>query len=125
MVKLSNIGARLGGAPTRFEQTPRDEGERTQNRDASQPWRAWYKTARWQKLRAKVLKRDLFTCQKTGVLVTGKYPAPNSAVADHKKAHRGDPALFWDEDNIETVSKAYHDAEKQREEQSVIKGVWY
>jgi 5-methylcytosine-specific restriction protein A len=125
MSKLKSVGSRLVGLRTRIGQIPKDEVERTQHRDTTQPWRAWYKTAKWQRLKAKVHKRDLYTCQKTGVLVTGKYPAPNSAVADHKKPHRGDPVLFWDEDNIETVSKAYHDAEKQRQEQSEIKGVWY
>lgn len=123
--KLATVKPRLGGLSHRMGASPADERERTQQRDASDHWRAWYKTTRWQKLRAKVLKRDLYTCQKTGVLVTGRYPAPNSAVADHKTPHRGDPALFWDEDNIETVSKAYHDKVKQAAEQSAIKGVWY
>jgi 5-methylcytosine-specific restriction protein A len=125
MTKLATVKPRLGGLSHRMGASPADERERTQQRDASDHWRAWYKTARWQKLRAKVLKRDLYTCQKTGVLVTAKYPAPNSAVADHKTPHRGDPALFWDEENIETVSKAYHDRVKQAAEHSAIKGVWY
>jgi 5-methylcytosine-specific restriction endonuclease McrA len=99
--------------------------ERDRQRSTFNVWRAWCKTARWQKLRAKVLKRDLYTCQRTGVLLTGKYPAPNSPVVDHKKAHRGDEALFWDETNMHAVSKAYHDKVKQAEEQSQIKGVWY
>lgn len=125
MSSLSNLKPTLGGLPSRIGQAPRDERERTQQRDTANPWRAWYKTARWQKLRAKVLKRDLYTCQRTGVLLTGAYPAPNSPVVDHKKPHRGDEALFWDENNLHAVSKAYHDKVKQAEEQSDIKGVWY
>lgn len=125
MPKLTTIKPKLTGLQHRLGAPPSDERERTRQRDVTDPWRAWYKTARWQKLRRQVLKRDLYTCQRTGVLVTGKYPAPNSAVVDHKKPHRGDPVLFWDEDNLHTVSKVYHDSVKQAEEQSAIKGVWY
>lgn len=125
MTKLATVKPRLGGLAHRIGASPKDERERTQQRDASITWRAWYKTARWQKLRREVLKRDLYTCQKTGVLLTGKHPAPNSPVVDHRHPHRGDPELFWDEENLEAVSKAYHDSVKQAEEQSAIKGVWY
>lgn len=78
------------------------------------PWKAWYKTARWQRLRWKVLARDLFTCQKCRKTET------NTAllVADHIKPHKGDPILFWDEANIQCLCKRCHDSEKQREERS-------
>ena len=55
-------------------------------------------------------------CQQTGVILMGKDPAHDSPVADHILPHRGDPALFWDEQNLQTVSKAWHDREKQRRE---------
>lgn len=73
----------------------------------------WLNTSRWQRLRLKVLKRDSYTCQATGVLLIGKYPAPNSPVVDHKRLHRGDPDLFWDESNLQALSKEYHDGVKQ------------
>jgi 5-methylcytosine-specific restriction enzyme A len=94
----------------------RSEGERDKQRDAVQPWRAWYKTARWQRLRRVVLARDGYVCQQTGAALVGRYPAANSPVIDHKKPHRGDPDLFWDESNLQSVSKAYHDKDKQRAE---------
>lgn len=125
MSKLSTVKPRLGSLPHRMGASAKDERERTQQRDASNAWRAWYKTARWQKLRRQILKRDLYTCQRTGILLTGKHPAPNSAVVDHIRPHRGDERLFWDERNLHAVSKAYHDREKQAEEQGEIKGVWY
>ncbi|MDF1606966.1 HNH endonuclease [Hoeflea sp. YIM 152468] len=78
--------------------------------------RRWYKTARWQKLKVKVHVRDLYVCQVTGVLCGGKYPTGNSPVADHITEPEGDPDLFWDIDNIRTVSKEYHDGERQREQ---------
>ncbi|MCV3209616.1 ATP-binding protein [Mesorhizobium sp. YC-39] len=104
--------------PTRIEQ----RRERDRKRDEEE-WRGWYKTARWQKLKMRVHIRDLFTCRKTGVLLTGKFPAPNSPVADHIVKHEGDPVLFWDEENVQTVSKAYHDSEKQRIEHGLAP-VW-
>ncbi|MGI3169996.1 HNH endonuclease [Pseudooceanicola sp. C21-150M6] len=73
----------------------------------------WYKTARWSRLRTAILKRDGWTCQQTGVLLVGKYPAPNSPVIDHRKPHRWDPDLFWDEANLQAVSKEWHDGQKQ------------
>lgn len=45
---------------------------------------------------------------------------------NHKRPHRGDERLFWDPNNLETVSKAVHDSEIQREEQDSLhqRGVW-
>jgi 5-methylcytosine-specific restriction enzyme A len=125
MAKLATIKPRLGGLSHRMGATPKDEKERDRQRADTSPFRSWYKTARWQALRRLILQRDLYTCQKTGVLLIGRHPAPNSPVIDHVKPHRGDPELFWDENNLQAVSKAYHDSVKQAEEQSAIKGVWY
>lgn len=94
---------------------------------ASAPWKAWYKTARWERLRQLVFLRDLYKCQRSGELCIGKHPAPNSPVANHKRPHRGDPVLFWDPDNVETVSKQIHDGIIQAEEQASLhtRGVWH
>jgi len=73
----------------------------------------WLNTARWQRLRLKVLKRDEYTCQQTGMLLSGKHPAANSPVVDHIEPHRGDPDLFWDEENLQSVTKEWHDRVKQ------------
>lgn len=54
------------------------------------------------------------------MLLIGKYPAPDSAVVDHKTPHRGDEALFWEPANLQAVSKAYHDRDKQSIERNVI-----
>jgi 5-methylcytosine-specific restriction protein A len=123
--KLSTLKPRLGGLGHRFGSAPQTEAERTAHRDASQPYRRWYKTARWQKLRAKVLLRDKYTCQRTGVILAGKHPAPDSPVVDHIRPHRGNEAMFWDENNLMAVSKAFHDSQKQSAEAKDIKGVWY
>jgi len=80
---------------------------------AARPDRAWYKTARWRALREAVIKRDGQTCQRTGVALVGRYPAGNSPVVDHIRPHGGDPKLFWDMANLQTVSRDYHDTTKR------------
>jgi 5-methylcytosine-specific restriction endonuclease McrA len=87
------------------------------------PWKAWYKTARWQKLRYAILLRDLFTCAKCGRIEGNT----SLLVADHIKPHRGDVRLFWDETNLQCLCKSCHDTWKQAAEQSSLRtrGVWH
>lgn len=122
--KLKAMRPQLGTMAPRLGTVPGDKRAVDRARDAAAPWRSWYKTKRWAELRLAVFVRDGFTCKRTGELVVGRYPAPNSAVANHKRPHRGDPTLFWDIDNLETVSKAVHDREIQKEEQSIPVGRW-
>lgn len=112
------VEGRLGRQPSRFGAPPSTEAERTKQRAEIMPGRSLYKTAQWQRLRLQVFRRDGYVCQKTGVRLTGKHPAPNSPVADHIERHRGDPVLFFDPENLQTVSKAWHDSEKQRQERA-------
>ncbi|MEI4488986.1 HNH endonuclease signature motif containing protein [Frigidibacter sp. MR17.14] len=113
MGRLRSLPARLGAAPARLASpAPRTEQERHARRDAEQHWRAWYKTARWQKLRWSVLVRDLFTCRRCGKL-EGE---TKLLVADHRIPHRGDEALFWEAGNLQCLCKPCHDRDKQREE---------
>lgn len=81
-------------------------------RDATVHWRRWYKTARWKDLRWTVLERDLFTCQRCGH-VEGD---TRLLVADHRRPHRGDEALFWAIGNLQCLCKGCHDGAKQSEE---------
>ena len=76
--------------------------------------RPLYSSKRWRELRVEILERDDWTCRRTGILLHGKAPAPHSAIVDHIEPHRGDLFLFWDPENLQAVSKAYHDGEKQR-----------
>lgn len=46
-------------------------------------------------------------------MLSGKYPADNAPTVDHKRPHRGDLALFWDESNLQAVAKGWHDKIKQ------------
>ncbi|MBO0140213.1 HNH endonuclease [Agrobacterium sp. Ap1] len=114
--RLAPMPSRLGTvAPANRKEA---ETQRTRQRDQDDPSRKLYNSRKWRALRDEVYIRDNMTCQKTGVILLGKHPAPNSPVADHIVPHRGDPALFWDKSNIQTVSKAYHDSQKQREERA-------
>ena len=96
-------------------------------RRAEKPWRSWYNTKEWYRLRAAAFRRDSVKlpdgrivprCRETGVILTGKHPAPNSPVADHTERHNGDPVLFFNLANIKTVSKLWHDSVKQSWEKS-------
>lgn len=114
VAKLGRVASRLSGLPSRFgTATPADRRFFDQERD-KQPWRRWYKTARWQALRWQVLVRDLFTCQWPGC---GRVCANTSElVADHRRPHRGDEALFWDDRNLETLCADCHNGPKARAE---------
>lgn len=89
------------------------------------PWRRWYKTARWRDLRLQTFARDMFTCQMVGC---GRVVADTSQlVCDHRRPHRGDERLFWDQNNLQTLCKPCHDGPKQAEEQRTLqrRGIWY
>jgi 5-methylcytosine-specific restriction protein A len=110
---LKVLKPRLTKLPPRLA-TPREVRDKRYSPDATV--RGWYHSARWQKLRQAVLERDLYTCQHTGTILTGKAPAPTSPVVHHKVPHKGDEQLFWDINNLEAVSKEWHDSEAQKEE---------
>lgn len=104
--RLKPMGQRL--------KSPREIRDTRYSPDATV--RSWYKSKRWELLRQQVLVRDLYTCQRTGVLLTGKAPAPDSPVVDHIVPHRGREDLFWDISNLQAVAKSYHDSVKQSAE---------
>lgn len=66
---------------------------------------------RWQKARGAFLKTHplCVKCQSEGKLV----PA---TVVDHIVPHRGDPHLFWDEGNWQSLCKSCHDTKTMTED---------
>lgn len=92
----------------------------SRRRDAEQPWRKWYKTSEWQRLRERVLIRDRFTCQMKGC---GRVEVLNTSqlVADHKTPHRGDHELFWNIENLQCLCKPCHDGIKARQEARTLR----
>ena len=115
MAKLKTIKPQVGTLKPLVGRLP-GEKARDKYRDSTQPWRPWYRTARWERLRRKAFERDNYTCQRSGEICAGTGNDPTSPVANHKIPHHGDPALFWDLANIETVTKRIHDSEIQAEE---------
>lgn len=105
--RLSAMAPRIGYA------APVDEAERSRQRDGSQAWRRWYKTARWQKLRMDVLVRDLFTCQMPDCRRIDL--RPGQLICDHVEPHHGNEASFW-AGPFQTLCKTCHDGAKQRAE---------
>ncbi len=111
MARLRQLAPRLRPLGGRFASAPVTRQERDRERD-TQSWRRWYKTARWQRLRMSVLVRDLFTCQRCQRIEADT----SQLVADHRRPHRGDEALFWDERNLQCLCAPCHNGAKQREE---------
>jgi 5-methylcytosine-specific restriction endonuclease McrA len=106
MLKLSQLRLLVGHMLTLLGPARGDEKERNHYRADREPWRAWYQTAQWKRLRLRVFTRDLYTCQECGRI------EGNTAklVAHHAKPHRGNEALFSNEaGNIVTVCVACHD----------------
>jgi 5-methylcytosine-specific restriction protein A len=114
MGRLSAPPALVAKLQPTITQSPQDEKQRSRYRDRTQHWRAWYKLKRWTDLRWRVLTRDLFTCRMCGRIEGNT----SRLVCDHRAPHHGDPALFWDEANLQTLCSPCHDSAKQREERS-------
>lgn len=109
MGKLKHIGGGLAALPPRLARQSDGEGH-----SKAEHWRGWYSLVRWKSLRARVFKRDGYRCRMRGC---GVFIAdPKLRIADHIEPHRGDPALFWDDENVQTLCKPCHDSAKQREE---------
>ena len=74
-------------------------------------WRKWYSTARWKRLRDAVLTDQplCVRCLATDIVT-------EATVVHHKVAHRGDPALFFDQENLEPLCKPHHDSHGQLED---------
>lgn len=73
-----------------------------------------------------MFEQDGYICRRSGDACLGTHPEPDSPVANHKVRHNGNPDLFWDEANIETVTKEVHDTLIQKEEQASLhhRGHW-
>lgn len=105
----------LSAPPPRLGSAPIDTPGRDRERNSFNPLRALYNTARWKRLRMATFERDDFTCQMCGRLEGNT----SLLVADHRRPHRGDLTLFWDDANIQTLcASPCHSKHKQRLEQA-------
>jgi 5-methylcytosine-specific restriction endonuclease McrA len=78
-----------------------------------QPWRALYATRVWQRLRAEQLRREPF-CR----MHAARGEKIAASHVDHIRAHRGDPALFFDPANLQSLCSTCHNKVKQSHERS-------
>lgn len=78
---------------------------------SSSSYKQLYKTKTWKHMRQKVLLRDNFTCQveNCGRSLRKGRTEGAAAVVHHKIAHKGDPILFFDENNLISTCKQCHD----------------
>lgn len=98
--------------PTHNPRPGAAEAEYERRRAAEKPWRRWYQTARWSRLRAAVL-HDCPTC----IRCSARGRTVRATVVNHIRPHKGDPELFWLRSNLEPVCDPCHNGPIQREEQ--------
>jgi 5-methylcytosine-specific restriction enzyme A len=112
--KLTSLKPALGMLAPRLGYASGDEAARDRYRVGAEPWRRWYRTARWKEIRWSVLVGDLFKCRLCG----HREVNPSSLVCDHVRPHRGDERMFWDRSNLQTLCSSCHSSRKQAEERA-------
>ena len=70
---------------------------------------------KWQRMRALYLQTYplCVMCQSLGQVVQAN-------VVDHKRAHKGDPGLFWDRANWQALCYSHHNSVKQSEDRTGV-----
>lgn len=118
MSKLPTLKSKVATLAPRIGVPVGDRKAWLKQRDQNVSWRKWYRTPRWRQLRWQTLTKAMFTCA-----ICGKLEADTSLlVCDHIKPHRGNEALFYDENNLQCLCKHCHDSIKQREEKRAADG---
>lgn len=97
---------RAHGSRTRIERGREYDARR---RD-TKPWRALYKTARWQTVRAHQLSTKPLCerCEAEGVVAV-------ATIVHHVEPHRGDEAKFFS-GPFQSLCKRHHDSDAHSEE---------
>lgn len=108
-MKLQTIKPRLASAPSRLAQAVSADSWRA-GKEGSTARGYGY---RWQQARIRHLARHPLCsmCDAAGRVVL-------ATVVDHKEPHKGDPALFWNESNWDSLCAHHHSSDKQRMEAS-------
>jgi 5-methylcytosine-specific restriction endonuclease McrA len=71
--------------------------------------RRWYRTPRWQALRARILRDAGYACALCGQVTL-------ALDVDHILRHQGIAALFWDAANLQPLCRRCHARKTQRGE---------
>lgn len=114
MAKLRTLKPLVSTMKPRLGYATGNERERDKHRVSAEPWRKWYRIARWSKLRMQIFVRDMFTCQ----ICRRIEPNTSQLVCDHIEPHHGNEHLFWDDANLQCLCKTCHDSAKQKQERS-------
>src|SRR6266516_2838836 len=74
-------------------------------------YHVWYASRRWKRLRKLHLQQSplCVRCQRKGMTRA-------ATEVHHPKAHKGDPLLFWDPNNLESLCHSCHSREAQSED---------
>lgn len=112
MAKLATIKPILGFIKPRLGRSVGDEQAHDRYRSTAKPWRKWYWTTRWRKIRLEIFLRDMYTCRMCGKVESDTA----NLVADHIEPHNGDPIMFWLQSNIQCICAPCHNSEKQKAE---------
>lgn len=101
---LLHSGSRVrpGAAPSPSPESERAPGNMAERAEYDR----WYKTARWQRLRAEQLRREPVCA----MCLPRCVPA---SICDHVEPHRGDHDKFWS-GPFQSLCKPCHDSVKQR-----------
>ena len=70
--------------------------------------RRLYRTVRWARLRAEVLRDSAYTCSVCGLIAS-------ILDVDHRVPHNGNAELFWDRQNLAVMCAACHGLKTKRE----------
>lgn len=98
-------------------------------RSAEKPWRRWYFTKAWSKIRFRRLHNEPICrmCKEAGFINDGSWtpdrvyikdPSKRKLIVDHIKPHRGDPSKFYDYDGTQSLCIEHHNSAKQAIEKS-------
>jgi 5-methylcytosine-specific restriction protein A len=76
-------------------------------------WLPMYKNVRWQRMRLNQLAKEPLCCE-----CLKENRLTPATVADHIKPHGGDPALFYDPRNLQSMCEHHHSIKSAKEDGS-------
>ena len=103
-----NVGTPSADAMPAFQKTSSPKSD--PRSDEALAYRAWYRTARWQRIRAEQIRDEPLCamCARQGRVTA-------ATVCDHVERHNGDPVKFWS-GPFQSLCKPHHDRDKQQVE---------
>lgn len=107
MTKLQTLKSSLPMLDTRRVPTMQAGSWRTSDQTSTQRGYGY----KWQKARAGFLRSHPLC-----VMCEAESRITVATVVDHKIAHRGDQALFWDKTNWQSLCKPHHDSDAQKKD---------